>query len=242
MLPGAVVADAAGRLPDRQRRLDSQALAPGRGVLQCIMVPNDSSQSSLCRCDWQTADVGTSRWLLISCVRQETPRLTFRAPSTHAEVNDVRWHPTQPGVFAAVLGNGRAELWDVCRSVLEPVAVFVRDGRPACAALYTFLRSLATKTSQSAESHLSSSADHRHCLQVPPLHAPPSLAASAARCWRSLATTARSPCWRSQACRNLATALGRCTLLWGLRNLRRTSEDKRVMQSRSLSLLDFMWA
>lgn len=59
---------------------------------------------------------------------QETPRLSFRAPSTHAEVNDVRWHPTRPGVFASVLGNGRAELWDVRHSVLEPVAVYLKEG------------------------------------------------------------------------------------------------------------------
>ena len=54
----------------------------------------------------------------------------------------MRWHPTRPGVFASVLGNGRAELWDVCRSVLEPVAVFLREGKLESAALYSLLQYL----------------------------------------------------------------------------------------------------
>jgi len=80
----------------------------------------------------------------------------------------VRWHPTRLGVFASVLRNGRAELWDVCRSVLEPVAVFLTEGKLDGAAFYTLCEYLLLLPSQSAESHMSSSADHRHRLQVPP--------------------------------------------------------------------------
>ena len=40
-------------------------------------------------------------------------------------------------MFASVLGNGRAELWDVCRSVLEPVAVYLKEGTAhVCIALH----------------------------------------------------------------------------------------------------------
>ena len=102
-------------------------------------------------------------------LRQETPRLTFRAPSTHAEVNDVRWHPTRPGVFASVLGNGRVELWDVCRSVLEPVAVFVRESKPTSAELHTFQQVLVTSAlSKRRVTHGSSCRLRAHHLQVSP--------------------------------------------------------------------------
>ena len=40
----------------------------------------------------------------------------------------MRWHPTLAGVFVSVLSSGRAELWDVCHSLLEPVTVFVKEG------------------------------------------------------------------------------------------------------------------
>ena len=125
LLPGAVVAHAAGHFPDSQRGLDCQGLASNGG--------EPTSFVDFHACTHVPVDVNRCTSLLpvqreVAALLQEKPQLSFRAPSTHAEVNDVRWHPTRAGVFVSVLGNSRAELWDVCRSVLEPVAVFVREG------------------------------------------------------------------------------------------------------------------
>ena len=64
---------------------------------------------------------------------QEAALLTFRAPSSHAEINDVQWCPWRASVFAAVTAGGRIELWDIVQSVLAPVAVYQREGDPCSA-------------------------------------------------------------------------------------------------------------
>ena len=63
-------------------------------------------------------------------VAQKTALLTFRAPSSHAEINDVQWCPWRASMFAAVTAGGKVELWDIALSVLMPVAIYQREGDP----------------------------------------------------------------------------------------------------------------
>ncbi|CAM9993072.1 unnamed protein product [Choristocarpus tenellus] len=53
--------------------------------------------------------------------RQATPIHTLRSVDLSDVVNDVAWSPTCSTVFASVAGDGRVELWDLCRSTLDPV-------------------------------------------------------------------------------------------------------------------------
>ena len=117
----AVVPSLPAPLFDGQFGLDRQALVAGPGnLIPCANWHNICHPVMCC-------SVGHDS----SCMSpQETSLLTFRAPSSHSEVNDVRWCPWQATAFATVAGS-RLDIWDIAQSVLEPVAVWECQGEPA---------------------------------------------------------------------------------------------------------------